>query len=187
MTTIDVDKTIVELLKKYQVYLKLLMAAEQSRMNKTPYKSEIDREADEQDFWDVQRAYDLFRLILENPKKYLYHNQDIMFTCIDDKDEPHLLQAGMPTIFEKLMPLYNLVNQYGGAHVLNMLSSYITFHVQERGAKDPWVYDGKPDFYAGAVLRLNKHVCLMGKSALAKSLNEFLPERMFAVKFAKGK
>ena len=187
MRTIDIDKTVVELLKKYQVYMKLLLESEKTRMKNTAYKNEIDREADEQDFWDVQRAYDLFRLILENPKKYLYRNQDIISTCIDNKNEPCLLRAGLSTVSEKLMPLYNLVNQHGGAHVLHMLSSYIAFHVQACGAKEPWIYDDKPDFYAESVLRLNKHVCLMGKSALAKSLNEFLPERSFAVKFARGK
>ncbi len=187
MRPIDIDKTIVELLKKYQVYLKLLMAVERARMKKRSYRNEIEREADEQDFLDIQRAYDLFRLILENPKKYLYHNQDIIFTCVDNKNDPCVLQAGLPTISEKLMPLYNLVNQYGGPHVLHMLSAYISFHVQERGAKEPWVYYGKSDFYAAALLRLNKSVSLMGKSSLVKSLNEFLPERMFAVKCARGK
>ena len=195
MKPIDIDKTIVELLKKYQVYLKLLMADEQARMKRMPYKNEIDREAAEQDYLDIRRAYDLFCLILENPKKYLYRETDIIFTGIDNNNEPCKLRPDLPTISDKLMPLYNLINQHGGPHVLHMLSSYIVLHINEQGGKQkPWIYDGRKDcydgqsdFYAGAILRLNKVVSLMGKSAIAKHFKEFLPARMFAVKYAKGK
>lgn len=187
MRSIDIDKTIVELLKQYKIYIKLLMDTEKKKIETMSYKNALDREAAEQDWLDVQRAYGLFCLIVENPKKYLYRNQDIIFTCIDNKNEPCLLQAGLPTIFEKLMPLYNLVNQYGGPHILHTLSSYIALHIQECGKQKEWIYNGQSDFYAGAILRLNKMVNLMGASAIAKHFKEFLPERMFAVKFIKGK
>ena len=182
MKSIDIDKTIVELLKTYQVYLKLLMAYEQARMKKAHYQNELDREAAEQDYLDIQRAYDLFRLIVENPKEYLYRETDIMVTGVDNNNEPCGLRPDLPTISDKLMPLYNLVNQHGGPHVLHMLSSYIVFHVQEFGVSKKWIYDGRSDFYAGAILRLNKMVSLMGNSAFAKHFKEFLPARMFAVK-----
>jgi hypothetical protein len=190
MKSIDIDKTIVELLKTYQVYLKLLIEDEKARVFNFPYKNALDREAAEQEFLDIQRAYDLFKLILENPKKYLYRSEDIIFTGLDNRNEPCRLLDSHQTISDKFMPLYNLINQHGGPHVLHMLSSYIVFHINEQGGKQkPWIYnprsdlyDGQSDFYAGAILRLNKMVSLMGKSAIAKHFKEFLPARMFAVK-----
>lgn len=187
MKSIDIDKTIVELLKQYQVYVKLVVDAEKKKMETMSYKNAFDREAAEQDLLDVRRAYNLFKKIVQDPRYYLYRKTDIVSTGIDNTGALCNLAPGIQTISDKLMPLHNVVNQNGFAPILHVLSGYIALYIRNNGIPQRWIYNGGSDFYAEYILRLNKTVNLMGASAMAKRFKEFLPERMFAVKFIKGK
>ena len=181
---IDMDKTIEGLLKNYREYIKTLIVREGKIMLSTKYKTEIDRECAEQDFWNLKRADNLLKLIVEDPKKYLYRKKDIIYTSVDVNKQPCDERSDLPSVFEKLEPIDELLHKYRLESWLYLLSVCIAAHVNSADANKPWIYSGIKgrDINAEIVLKINKYVSLLPVNDVVRVFKSIVPARRFAVR-----
>lgn len=186
---INMDKTIVDMLKKYRAHIGTLIAREEKEIDKI--KDNIDHELAQQDFLNLKRADDFLKLIVEDPKKYLYRDHSIKGTPVDANNQPCDWYSGAVTIADKLRAIHDLEDKYNIPHVIYSLSVYISSHVDVAGAKKPWVYDNRSielnwrknfDYNAMEILEWNKYVNLLSLSHFSRKFKEMIPARRFAIR-----
>lgn len=187
--TIDMDKTISKLLLKYYKYIDMLI--EREKQNVMKIKDNAVFENEKAKYLKLIEAEKFFKLIVVNPEKYLYRPLDIVYIKIDEKNRPvdfyALNQDGvqnLPSICDKLKPIRELINKHQSRNILDILSSYISYHVKAKGVQNPWLYNGNKmsDYKAHYILELNKYVNLLLYSGLKKALKNKIPVNCFAEK-----
>ena len=193
---IDMDKTIADMLKKYRAYVGTLIEREEKDIDKI--KDNIDYELAQQDFLNLKRADDFLKLIVEDPKKYLYRSNSIILTSVDNNNNPCDYVPNLPSIYGKLQPIVDLEHKYDIVHVLHSLSLYISYHVKKASTEAPWIYEScnikfcgelawrkNYDCNAQEILNWNKYVNLLSLNGLERKFKELLPARRFAIKQGK--
>ena len=182
---IDMDRTIADMLKKYRAYIATLIAYEEKEAQKI--KDDIDYEFAEQDLLNLKRADKFLKLIVENPKKYLYWSADMTYMTVDG-DNVRLCRGGEKTIFNELKPIFDLGIKYKTVNLLPKLSEYISLHVKHLGIGS-WIYDDKnisdlnnSDYESKIILELNKTVNLLPFNNFERVFKNMMPARRFAIR-----
>ena len=189
MVSVNVDKTIEDLLTTYAVYVKGLLVREDRRIARKRYKDSNERQA-AQDAHQEKVAAQKFleEQVAKNPKKYLYYPYKIVSTGIDKDGNVGARLGALSTdvsVDTKFEPIYAMENEFCMKHVLTLLSNEISAHVlssvgEENG--EPWAYYGSYtyDWNAENILELNKYVHMLGRNDFVRFFQQFVPAKHFA-------
>ncbi len=189
MVSVNVDKTIENLLTTYAAYIKVLLAREDRRIERKRYKNADERQAAKDAHTEKVNAQKfLEEKVAADPKKYLYYPYNIIYTGID-KDGNVGKQLGAlyteDSVDRKFEPIYAMENEFCMKHVITLLSKEISDHVRSLTGEDSegtWAYYGPYtyDWNAENILELNKYVHMLGHNDFVRFFQQFVPAKHFA-------
>ena len=141
MTSINMDKTIEEMLKLYAWYMKILLNREDRSIQRI--RNDADRkEADEQ-YQAGLDAHEYLQSVARDPKKYLYFPRNMEYTYVDKSGIPVTNMVTGVTVGQRLEPIFVLENKYCLKHVLTILSQNIANHVIVTPEEETMTSEGK--------------------------------------------
>lgn len=173
METVDIDKTIQNLLQKYSVHIGDLLSMYNRNVEKAKRKGIKPTYNTYYNYHLVNDSYKYLLQVVAEPKKFLYNE-----TGVSGKKQNTPSHAD---VLKKLEPVLNL-NGGCGMRLLRRLCETISHHMKYT-QKDNWFYYGPHTFDEDAemVLKLNKTVHLLDKSDFVRFFKDMLPTHRFAV------
>ena len=144
---------------------------------------------------EIDESYKFFQEIIKNPKKYLYHDINMIYVFFDENGNP-----GNITKLKKYQKDVSVYNKLSGVRlvwyhyhhntedVLYRLSENIAPRIlfDKDAPNKKWEYytGGITDIYVEKILSLNKYVALLKADNLLQSFGnywkDFLPTAHFA-------
>ena len=189
MRTVNMDKTIEEMLPLYATYMNVLIKREENRINHTRYRNETDHEFDSNAYYEALRAHEFLNdKVIKDPKKYLYQPQDIIYTGFDADGNPGVKLGALSTadsVYTKLEPLVKLENYYCIKNIIVPLSQNISGHVRafDYDPAKVWTYSRTPyDSNAEEILNLNQRVHMLNSNGFVRFFQQFGMPQWFAAK-----
>ncbi len=169
--TINMDKTVEQLLYKYAEHCKRVLENEKTRIDKTKCYTEQDVLSAFLEYNKAKVSYEFLLIIAQNPKKYLYTKNDIFYTDLDNGR----------TVYQMLESL-TFPKYCGDKNVLIALSNELIKIASDPRRNEKWVYvPGCFDREAEAVLELNKYVSLMDENVFIKTVKGLVGKSHFAI------
>lgn len=189
MRTVNMDKTIEEMLPLYATYMNSLLEREANRIFHTRYRNSNDHKYEAEAYYDAVHAYEfLNKEVAQDPKKYLYHPQDMIYTGFDANGNPGVELGALSTddsVFNRLKSMVWLENKYCIKNIIVPLSQKISGHVRSFDY-DPvkvWTYSRTPyDSNAEEILMLNQRVHMLNSNGFVRFFQQFGAPQWFAAK-----
>lgn len=186
MKSINVDKTIEEMLKLYAWYMKILLNREDRRIQRI--RNSADREKAAEEYGISLEAYEYLKSVAGDPKKYLYFPHTIEYINVDKDGNPGALSTA-DSVSQRLEPIMALENKYCLKRVIYPLSKNIANHVlvtpeeeTETSEGKVWAYYGHYSYDTNAenILELNKCVHMWASKPFVRFFQQFAQPTFFA-------
>ena len=192
MKAINVDKTVETLLKKYGEYIGSLIGKYKQDIARKKYKTKEEKEEDTNRLKEIDESYKFLQEIIKNPKKYLYHDIDMIYVGFDENGNPGNITKLKK--YQKDVSVYNKLNgvrfvwyQYhpSSKDVLYNLSEYIAPRIMfdKDAANKRWEYytgGAVTDQRVEDILNLNQYVALLKANDFVKTFKGLLPASHYA-------
>ncbi len=191
MKAINVDKTVETLLKKYGEYIGSLIGKYKQDIARKKYKTKEEKEEDTNRLKEIDESYKFLQEIVENPRKYLYHDINMIYVGFDDEGNVGNIQKLKKykkdeSVYNKLDGVRSVWYHYkpNSSDVLYNLSENIAKHVMldKDALKKEWTYytGGIVDSYVEEILKLNQYVSLLNANDFVRTFKGLLPSAHYA-------
>lgn len=188
MKSVNVDKTIEQLLAAYAEYMKILLACEERQIARI--RKPDEKESAQERYNKTVEAHKYLQSVARNPKKYLYFSHNMERTYVDKSGIPVTnMVTGVTTVGQRLNPIFILENKYCLKHVLTILSDNIANHVLVTPEEETiisegkvWAYYGRCSYDTNAenILELNKYVRRLNSKPFVSFFQQFADPVFFA-------
>lgn len=187
MTSINMDKTIEEMLKLYAWYMKILLNREDRSIQRI--RNDADRKEAAEQYQAGLDAHEYLQSVARDPKKYLYFPRNMEYTYVDKSGIPVTNMVTGVTVGQRLEPIFILENKYCSSHVLHPLSQNIANHVIVTPEEETmtsegkvWAYYGRYSYDTNAenILELNKCVHMWASRPYVRFFQQFARPTFFA-------
>ena len=192
MKAINVDKTVETLLKKYGEYIGSLIGKYKQDIARKKYKTKEEKEEDTNRLKEIDESYKFLQEIIKNPKKYLYHDIDMIYVGFDENDNPvnitkYKNHQKDVSVYNKLDGIRQVWYRYhpNSKDVLYNLSEYIAPRIMfdKDAANKRWEYytgGAVTDQRVEDILNLNQYVALLKANDFVKTFKGLLPASHYA-------
>ena len=186
MKSVNVDKTIEQLLAAYAEYMKILLACEERQIARI--RKPDEKESAQERYNKTVEAHKYLQSVAANPKKYLYFPRTIEYINVDKDGNPGTLSTA-DSVCNKLEPIMALENKYCLNRVLYPLSQNIANHVLVTPEEETitsegkvWAYYGRCSYDTNAenIFVLNKYVRRLNSKPFVSFFQQFANPVFFA-------
>lgn len=186
MKSVNVDKTIEQLLAAYAEYMKILLVCEERQIARI--RKPDEKESAQERYNKTVEAHKYLQSVAANPKKYLYFPRTIEYINVDKDGNPGTLSTA-DSVCNKLEPIMALENKYCLNRVLYPLSENIAHHVFVTPEEETitsegkvWAYYGRYSYDTDAenIFVLNKYVRRLNSKPFISFFQQFANPVFFA-------
>ena len=186
MKSVNVDKTIEQLLAAYAEYMKILLACEERQIARMRKPGE--KESAQANYDRAVESHEYLQSVANDPKKYLYFPRTIEYINVDKDGNPGTSSTA-DSVCNRLEPMMALENKYCMTRVLYPLSENIAHHVlvtpEEKTTTSEgkvWAYYGRYSYDTSAenILKLNKYVRRLNSKPFISFFQQFANPAFFA-------
>lgn len=170
----DVDATIKKLLHSYAKHCRSILDNDLKRIQRNKYKTQKEFQDAKNDYYEANKAYEFLLKIANEPKKYLYTGEDIIYAkCMDGE-----------TLYTKLSPILgNRFDRSLSGSVMCRVSECIKHHVLygENDHNGNWIcYNTNNDLDAKEIFKYNQKIQLWHGFDIVNTFKGMFPSSWFA-------